>query len=158
MKQSFMQGAQRPNAPGMHPAMHELVSDRLGNRALWILDALYAAYCAGPLRAFRTEHENYRPCASLRHPADHRLGAEKRPVGVDLQLKVKVLLGDLQKRFAQIALEVVEHGRQIEPAPTDHPQVGKVRLPELIGCAGWMGEAVALRAGASPHTRAISAT
>jgi hypothetical protein len=50
MKQSFMQGAQRPNARGMHPAMHELVSDRLGNRALWILDALYAAYCAGPLR------------------------------------------------------------------------------------------------------------
>ena len=41
-----------------------------------------------------------------------------------------------------VAREVIEHGRQIEPAPTDHPQVGKVGLPELIGCGGWMGEAV----------------
>src|SRR5712692_7236251 len=46
---------------------------------------------------------------------------------------------DLSRR---VTMWSVAAGRQIEPAPTDHPQVGKVSLPELIGCAGWMGEGV----------------
>jgi hypothetical protein len=41
-----------------------------------------------------------------------------------------------------VAREVIEHGRQIEPAPADHPQIGEVGLPELIRGAGRVGEAV----------------
>jgi hypothetical protein len=41
-----------------------------------------------------------------------------------------------------VTREVVEHGRQIEPAPANHPQVGKVGLPELIGCGGGLDEVV----------------
>ena len=35
-----------------------------------------------------------------------------------------------------VAGEVVEHGRQIEPAPTDHLQIGEVGLPQLVGRGG----------------------
>ena len=47
--------------------------------------------------------------------------------------------GGAQLPGQDVAREVIEHGRQIEPAPADHPQVGKIGLPELIGCGlvGW---------------------
>src|SRR5208282_5373332 len=50
--------------------------------------------------------------------------------------------GGAQLPGQDVAREVIEHGRQIEPAPADHPQVGKIGLPELIGCGGGMSEAV----------------
>jgi hypothetical protein len=50
--------------------------------------------------------------------------------------------GRAQLPGQDVAREVVEHGRQIEPAPTDHPQVGKVGLPELMGGGGWLSEGI----------------
>jgi len=40
--------------------------------------------------------------------------------------------GQTQLPGQNVAREVVEHGRQIEPAPTDHPQVGQIGLSQLI--------------------------
>ena len=35
-----------------------------------------------------------------------------------------------------VAGVVIEDGRQIEPAPTDHLEIGEVGLPELVGRRG----------------------
>src|SRR5260370_1081448 len=50
--------------------------------------------------------------------------------------------GGAQLPGQDVAREVIEHGRQIEPAPADHPQVSEISLPELIGCGGWLSEGV----------------
>src|SRR5277367_6086064 len=44
--------------------------------------------------------------------------------------------------FQAVTREVVEYRRQIEPAPTNHTQVGKVGLPQLVGCGCGLGEVV----------------
>ena len=41
-----------------------------------------------------------------------------------------------------VAREVVEHARQIEPAPADDLQIGEVGLPELVGRRGLVAELV----------------
>ena len=41
-----------------------------------------------------------------------------------------------------VAREVVENGRQVEPAPTDDLQIGEVGLPKLIGRRGLVLELV----------------
>ena len=43
------------------------------------------------------------------------------------------LHGGAQLPGDDVAGEVVEHGRQIEPAPADHLQIGEVGLPQLVG-------------------------
>src|SRR4029077_2877657 len=35
-----------------------------------------------------------------------------------------------------VAGEIVEQVRQVEPAPADHLEVGEIGLPELVGCGG----------------------
>ena len=52
-------------------------------------------------------------------------------------------VGDIARRHGgaelpgdDVAGEVVEHGREIEPAPPDHLQVGEVGLPELVRRSG----------------------
>ena len=65
-----------------------------------------------------------------------RIGVLRSPIGIDRilsrhrQLKLSELPGQ------DVAREVVEHGRQIEPALTN--QVSKIGLPELVVCGvGW---------------------
>ena len=41
-----------------------------------------------------------------------------------------------------VTREVVEHGRQVVPAPTSDLQVGKIRLPELVDGGGLVLELV----------------
>src|SRR6185369_15103885 len=33
-----------------------------------------------------------------------------------------------------IGREIVQNGRQVEPAPPDHLEVGEIGLPQLVGC------------------------
>ena len=59
------------------------------------------------------------------------------PRGLQCQLqRIGDILG-LHRRAQlpgdDVAREVVEHGRQIEPAPADHLEIGEVGLPQLIG-------------------------
>ena len=51
--------------------------------------------------------------------------------------------GRTQLPGQDVAREVIQHGRQIEPAPTDYPEVGKIGLPELIGSSRWLGVSAA---------------
>jgi hypothetical protein len=44
--------------------------------------------------------------------------------------------GGAQLLADDIAGELVEHGRQVEPAPADHLEIGEVGLPELVGRSG----------------------
>lgn len=41
-------------------------------------------------------------------------------------------------RGHDVAQEVVQHGGEIEPAPADDLQLGKVDLPQLVGLGGLM--------------------
>jgi hypothetical protein len=41
-----------------------------------------------------------------------------------------------------VAREVVENGRQIEPAPADDLEIGEVGLPELVGRRGLVLELI----------------
>ena len=41
-----------------------------------------------------------------------------------------------------VAREVIEHGRQIEPAPADDQQVGEISLPQLVYPCGRVTEVV----------------
>ena len=46
------------------------------------------------------------------------------------------LHGGAQLPGDDVSGEVIEHGRQVEPAPTDHLEIGEVGLPQLVGCGG----------------------
>ena len=48
--------------------------------------------------------------------------------------------GDRQKSGGRF--EIVEHGRQVEPAPADHLEVGEIGLPELVGRGGLVLERI----------------
>ena len=50
--------------------------------------------------------------------------------------------GGTQFPGQDVAREVIEHGRQIEPTPPDHTQISEIGLPELIGCGGLVLERV----------------
>jgi hypothetical protein len=40
---------------------------------------------------------------------------------------------------------IIENSAQIVPAPVNNLKPGKVRLPQLIRCSGWIGELVLSR-------------
>ena len=50
--------------------------------------------------------------------------------------------GGAQLPRDDVAREVVEDGRQIEPAPADDLEIGEVGLPELVGGGGLVLELV----------------
>ena len=44
-----------------------------------------------------------------------------------------------------VSREVVQHGGEIEPAPTDHFEIGKVGLPQLVRRSGFIFELIVRR-------------
>src|SRR6202011_5814724 len=50
---------------------------------------------------------------------------------------LSTVLDDFSRYILEdVAREVIEHGRQIEPTPPDHTQISEIGLPELIGGGG----------------------
>ena len=60
-----------------------------------------------------------------------------KPRGLQRQVQCFRDVPDFHRRAElpgdDVAREVVEDGRQVEPAPTDDFQIGEVGLPKLIG-------------------------
>ena len=77
-------------------------------------------------------------------PVDDRRLVEARGLQRQVQRGGDVLglHGRAQLPGDDVAREVVEHGRQIEPAPADDLQIGEVGLPELVGRRGLVLELV----------------
>jgi hypothetical protein len=49
---------------------------------------------------------------------------------------------DRYRSTAVVAREVIEHGGQIEPAPTDDLQIREIGLPKLVWGGRRIGEAI----------------